>query len=553
MTGLEIIEKHLGGEFATEEMKKTADDLLGRVGWLMSWNSKRKEIWYECCRHRLEQCDSNTVDEEMALYHAEHRKKGVCPYCGANVYYIKRQHAAQTDYTEVYTVWYRMSQTEPNTLLVLGMWSGRRWYQVKLGRSPEEIQTEHEACSLVMLPWGAKPERHIREVLHGPGSYDSWWWGARAEAGSGGWVKRSRVEGADRQSIRGGGIEYLLCNQLEDVTRGTRWEKPAEFVKCRWHNAYTVDRVRQLQTFCTHTAMEYMLGNGMEGIVRSCIAGDGTLPMIRWKRKKPTEMLGLDSNELARLRRMDPEKVSGLGLIILKYARQYGQRVKLEDAMAIACNSCISSNFASEIKHAAENYGQRLGVMRILRYCSQSYGRLRMWLDYMGELTVLGEAADEARAFPRDLYAAHAETSSRVRYRSDPVTVEKVEKRAEKLAKEFTFEACGLHMEPFTSPQEIIREGTAQNICIGSYVNSYANGRTILLKLRRADQPDVPFHAVEMSTDGRTLVQCRGYANKTYAEDEAAVRGFWAAWDKAHGTINHVYLTINHEREVKTA
>ena len=549
MTGLEAIQHHLGGQFIDAEMRK-ADDFLGRIGWMMKWTQKRREIWYECCGKTLVEDEDNNADEEYALSVAAHRKTSACPYCGKHVQYINRRFASMNDYTQVYTVHYRMSQADPNTLLVLGMWSGRRWYRVKAGAEPQSICTEYEPCSLVILPWNGKPERFVREVLKGHGTFDSWWWGTRAEQNSGGWVRRDHVEGGDRQSITGSGIEYLICDDPEEIVRGTRWEKPVHFAKNARNMSYTADRVRPLKMFCTHPAMEYMIGSGMEGLLRDCARENGTMSLIRWKRRNPKEMLQLDGNELARLRRMDPEKVNGAGLLVLRIARSFGQKVKLEDVMELTCDeSRIGAYSHKYLKTTLERYGKRWGVMRILRYCAKSFGQLGLWKDYMEELAQLGEAEDEARVFPRDLHQAHAETSARIQCKNDEETGKKVIQRAEKL-KAMTFEACGLVLSPFETAEEIIREGRMQSICIGNYVNIYANGRTNLLKLRRVEAPDVPFHAVEMSTDGKHVIQCRGPHNETFPEDEQDVRAFWAAWDAAHHTENHIHLDISRREHI---
>ena len=542
MTGTEIIKKHLGGTFITEEMEKTADETLGRIGWILHWRKERREIWYECCGRTLVESDHNDAEEEYALYQTAHRKKGHCPYCGAAVRYLNKRWVKESDYTETYTVWHCMSQTEPNTLLVLGMWSGRRWYQAKYGKDPEEITTEHEPCSLVVLPWNGKPERYVREVMKQP--YSSWFWECRSSDDAERWCKRDKVEGGDRQSLTGCGIQYLVCTKLREVVAGTRWEKPVQFAaECR-NVSNTCDGVKLLEPFCRHPQMEYMIGNGLEGILTSCMKHDGTMQLIRWKKKKPADMFGIDPNELARLRRMNPGDTSGLGLYILRKAKELGQRVKLEDAMDVAKrHSHTPIRYAKEAMNA---YGERWGVMRIMRYCARSGGALCMWMDHVRDLQMLGEAGDETQVFPRDLYERHAATQQRIRYQTDEETDKMVAQRAEDL-KKMAFEACGLRLAPFETAKEILSEGTAQSICIGGYIKSYANGNTILLKLRRAEEPDKPFHAVEMTKDGKILVHCRGYKNKTFPEDEAVVRAFWKAWDEARGTHTDVFLSINRE------
>ena len=166
-----------------------------------------------------------------------------------------------------------------------------------------------------------------------------------------------------------------------------------------------------------------------------------------------------------------------------------------------------------------------------------------MWTDYLGELEKLGEADDESRVFPKDLTEAHAQTSARLRYRHDRETAEKVRAAAGKLRKRYTFRACGLLLEPFETPEEIMREGTMQHICIGSYVERYAGGGTILCKLRRAAEPDKPWHAVEFTTGG-AMVQCRGEHNQSAEEDLPVLERFWAAWDQARKTKTELHVLV---------
>ena len=88
-----------------------------------------------------------------------------------------------------------------------------------------------------------------------------------------------------------------------------------------------------------------------------------------------------------------------------------------------------------------------------------------------------------------------------------------------------------------------MREGTMQHICIGSYVERYAGGGTILCKLRRAAEPDKPWHAVEFTTGG-AMVQCRGDHNRSEEEDLPVLKRFWAAWDRARKTKTELHVQV---------
>ena len=125
----------------------------------------------------------------------------------------------------------------------------------------------------------------------------------------------------------------------------------------------------------------------------------------------------------------------------------------------------------------------------------------------------------------------------------------RIRKRAEALAGRYSFQACGLVLAPFQSATDIIREGMAQSICIGTYVERYASGGTILCTLRREDAPEEPFHAVEFSRTTGAMVQCRGAHNRTLDVDEQLIRDFWAAWDAARGMETTVNLIIEHTKE----
>ena len=217
------------------------------------------------------------------------------------------------------------------------------------------------------------------------------------------------------------------------------------------------------------------------------------------------------------------------------------EKLKLETALELG--ERIANYEEISLFRVLEQYGSRWGAARLARYLTARRGLVAMWTDYLGELEKLGEADDESRVFPKDLTEAHAQTSARLRYRHDRETAEKVLAAAEKLRKRYTFRACGLLLEPFETPEEIVREGTMQHICIGSYVERYAGGGTILCKLRLAAEPDKPWHAVEFTTGG-AMVQCRGEHNQSAEEDLPVLERFWAAWDQARKTKTELHVLV---------
>ena len=70
--------------------------------------------------------------------------------------------------------------------------------------------------------------------------------------------------------------------------------------------------------------------------------------------------------------------------------------------------------------------------------------------------------------------------------------------------------------------QEIITEGSRQNICIGGYTTRHSRGDTNLFFLRRKDDATVPFYAIEMNTN-KVIVQIHGFGNKWLGNDPDAI------------------------------
>lgn len=537
-----FLQKHLaGGELIDEEMLRRMAEHLEPVAWLMSWTQKKRDIWYSCCGGRMTwQGDRCLNDMEHAqLMTAQHRQHGYCPYCGRRVYYINRKHVSQKDVKEAYHTFYRRSRTDPGTLMVIGVWCGKVWSRVKYGTEPESIQMEIEPCSVILIPYGGKPERWVREQLK---ARSAWWYQAR---GSEQWSRRSKVVGECWQSWDGQVLPRTMhLDELEMLLTAWPGGKAARWLAAHPKVYYDRDWVDVLYFAARYPQAEYMIARGLgEMAVDKLMRRDGYM-LVNWRTAKVDRMLPLTHDELGRIKAkgLTPASRDMLPLIA---GRAYGQKIKLEDAMDVM--ACLDREPMDRVDRCVRPWGNRWGVMRILRYLArqevQRLGAPGLWLDYLRELEQLGGLEDERTVFPRDLLAAHTETSRRIQIRKSEEDEKLLRKRLPALMEKYAFEAEGLVLRPFESLAEVIAEGQVQSICIGSYAKRYAEGGTDLCTLRPADAQDKPWHAVEFGRGGR-MYQCRGYQNKTDEKDEKKVRAFWAAWDRAHGTKTDPGLII---------
>lgn len=558
-TAEEVIRQHLGGRIITWEMRAEMLRMQIYPAWLTSWNRQERKIVFGCCGKTITDKGRLSSKGRQAMQEAKHREKGTCPYCGKMVRWLNCNSVKYNDVEEHWHTFYRVSKREPNVLIVLGVWCGVETHLMRGTEAGERenyakrIQPEMQPCEMILLPWAGVPRRWNRKAL--------WKWSTWFDRYVEPWKGHSewepvrtvgmQVQGMDRWGI----TTTAHTKGLPVPEESSRWGKMAGWCMAdsgaRWLGQ---GGMLTLCVICRHPQLEYMTTGGLCPLAEAIIRGDHTGTIHARARNLAKMLPMLDSNERARLKRLPSAVVTVNGLRLVEMIKEAGQRAKMEDVLEAARNArgMLGEYMAFEV---LAEYGPICGYIRLVRYLTKqreigTYGTAQMWLDYVRELEALGEA-EGSRLYPKNLQEAHRETGLRIKVQNEQGYIEAVRNRAEALKKRYTFEACGIRMEPFGSPEEIIREGAKLDICIGSYVKNYANGGTILLKLRKKSDPDTPWHAVEFEKTGRALVQCRGYRNKTWPEDAPLVEAFWEAWNKTKKQKQKPHLIINHQTRRK--
>ena len=78
--------------------------------------------------------------------------------------------------------------------------------------------------------------------------------------------------------------------------------------------------------------------------------------------------------------------------------------------------------------------------------------------------------------------------------------------------------------------EELIEEGVAMHSCVGNYVDRVAEGKTIVVFIRSAEDCAERIGTMEISLDGRSIIQARAKFNKNLPPEAAEfVRKFRAA------------------------
>ena len=127
--------------------------------------------------------------------------------------------------------------------------------------------------------------------------------------------------------------------------------------------------------------------------------------------------------------------------------------------------------------------------------------------------------------FPKGLKGAHDREMEIHNIHENKVSLQKRMKKIEQLNsileevhKKYDFkEGEDFQIQAPEDGYEIIREGQIQHICVGDvrqgYLERMAEKKTVILFLRKQDEPEKPFVTMEVR-DG-SVVQVRGYRNET--------------------------------------
>ena len=325
-------------------------------------------------------------------------------------------------------------------------------------------------------------------------------------------------------------------DSVGEAIRGTVWERVwhERFLYCSpQFGHHLVSPLFHLSWLSRHPMVEYMLKMGFVGLVAEKLKLTRyDKDDVNWDAKDAEEAFGLDMATIRQLRPFGAELTKG-ELAAFKrltiHARQWPVPVRMEYIRAMELRLYIGN-----IIDLCE--ARRYSLKDELKYLRRQMGRNRVsryteLRDYWEECDLLGVPADDYRTrHPKDLLEAHREFSGRIKHIKNQLHDAAIAKNAGANDERFAFAAEGLIMRCAASSKEVIDEGTALNHCVGRYVEQYAKGNTVIMLLRRAEEPDKPWHTVEISPQG-VMIQCRGRGNRTEASDQPLIDAFWAAWE----------------------
>lgn len=133
--------------------------------------------------------------------------------------------------------------------------------------------------------------------------------------------------------------------------------------------------------------------------------------------------------------------------------------------------------------------------------------------------------------YPKRLKEAHDNASAAVTVQKNKLAFEKYKARYEKLKKKYEWSDGTYQILIPKGINDIVEEGKVLSHCVGGYAERHVNGKTTILFMRLAKEPEKRLVTIEVKGD--TIRQNYGYKDRRVTEKEKEFIEKWIAWVRA--------------------
>ena len=113
--------------------------------------------------------------------------------------------------------------------------------------------------------------------------------------------------------------------------------------------------------------------------------------------------------------------------------------------------------------------------------------------------------------FPKNLPDVHDQASELLDAKKKELLNKQIKKAYKNLLEKYRFTKNGLTLIPPKAAKEIVDEGHFLHHCVHQYVERVANGKSVILFIRKMDNITEPFYTVELRDN--EINQIRGQGN----------------------------------------
>lgn len=520
--------------------------LISEDGWRLIDLNRKDYMWKYPGHAWCGYCGADVGD-----LRAKHNSDVTCPHCGRTVIFKHESRGHARIFDEFCLYEWRRSAIDPETVVLT---AAHVWRDSTRDRPEREPLRVHASAIYVFRP-GRAVTVYKHHRWH---TDDAQYW------------ERVDSVGADHTEYMGGRMDIVMdYGAFLRAIEGTRIGRLFTLLNGATNRRDALE-LDAIASCARRPWLEYLAKAG-----QAALAGElmrmkhiPTAVIPNQRARKPAALLGLTEAQWHEVRR-DGIRLSAFRLECMDHLRRMGLGdLHMAEVLTITGQGKSMTGYELSIlapsprreRYQTATLGDVLATERvpektrrkIYRRAIRDIEHAGEWRDYFVQLRRLGEDfTDTALILPRDMRAMHQRMIERENAMREETRAQRDAKRAaaaaskyrhfadrrlKKLRREYAFRAHGLMLRPYESAAEVIDEGRALHICIGSYVKRYLEGGTVICCLRREEEPDEPFRAVEFSPVTGKLVQDRGMYNDTRGGIEPGTKKqlelFWKAFER---------------------
>jgi hypothetical protein len=302
---------------------------------------------------------------------------------------------------------------------------------------------------------------------------------------------------------------------------------------CCWEQYKLLDMTEFFALAARYKCVEYLAKLGYRHLIVNKIERQVAFPQnINWRGKNILAVLKITKPELNEIRSQQAT-VTYEFLEVMRRIREKGWKLSAQEAVSLTKDFYDPWKFETLSEFLNKSPVKKFPIRKILAYLDKQFRRDRehysdkhgvviTWRDYLEDAkrNRMDLKSDHV-LFPKSVYSIHQHMIEQAKIKVDAKLNAQIAGRLEDLTKRYYLEFAGLIIRPAKDTLELIREGEALHHCVGSYGRSYAEGKTVILLVRKASEPDKPYYTIEVRPGDKAAFQVQGKYHKEPGPDVA--------------------------------
>lgn len=349
------------------------------------------------------------------------------------------------------------------------------------------------------------------------------------------WVKKKNYASSKfHYSIKQ--LEYL------DDLEALKYTGLREFIDYKVHkSAYShsvpiADIIHYIRFQSLYPIIEQLCKRGfvytLEDEIHHRINFDKTLS-LDLSQRKVADVVGLPER-LIKIYLKDSDSHSRLETF--KELYRLDPNVREEDIAWLELHGVQSAQVA-DIMHESQ-----MSIMRLCEYlehvrinqCFEPKNAITDWRDYLhAAKTIEVDLTDNKARYPSSLKREHDRAVAKQKLVLDAKKDEFFQAETERYGKLYSYKTDEYMIIPPRDMKDLFEEGRKLNHCVGSYSDRIVEGKTCIMFVRRAKEPDKPYFTIEINQRNSYVVQLRANSNRgiNYTTEKELVK-FLKEWSK---------------------